>query len=323
MILLLSSMDHSQPSSQAPPSRWTDENVGEDWSRALSSGEEPASSPPPWKPPSHPVSVNDTVISAPFQGEVTDGYFDTTAEAGVDASWMWNEEFVDMDTILQRRSQAMNVPPHKKARIEEEEENITFDQFILNAIGESDDESVNKTFLKVMLHKDDDNASIGSMTPMDLPASMPLDGCEESTARSLLTEDLSSCAKRPQNETEKLYVSEITAFDIFLGRGERANRQYGNMLFHKEKQRRQPNYVQAKNRQEKMAIAQELVDCMVREYGSRFLEKDRASDHWYMADQQRVLEKAKQALREDFTPAQRQRKREYYAARKKASKELL
>jgi hypothetical protein len=115
-------------------------------------------------------------------------------------------------------------------------------------------------------------------------------------------------------------VSELSLFDVLFGRGEWINRHYGNKLFHAQKEVVQTRYLRTTNRKVKTAIAQELVDFMEREYCSRFLAQDRESNHWYIVDRPRVLDKAKQALREVFTPEQRRIKRLYYAAKKKPPK---
>jgi hypothetical protein len=115
---------------------------------------------------------------------------------------------------------------------------------------------------------------------------------------------------------EKFFVSAYTGVDVLFGRGERGNQHPGNILYHKEKELLQPRYLQAEIRRDKRAIAQELVDRM-RKHGSRFLALDPSSNQWHIVDNDHALAKAKQALRERFTPEERRAKRERYAVHKK------
>jgi hypothetical protein len=105
--------------------------------------------------------------------------------------------------------------------------------------------------------------------------------------------------------------------DVLCGRGEHVNRHPGNKVFHEEKERLQPQYLRAIKRKEKTAIAQQLVDTMRVKYGSRFLGYSDEKKKYVVIDNIRVLEKAKQVLRETFTPEQRKMKRERYFRPKK------
>jgi hypothetical protein len=121
------------------------------------------------------------------------------------------------------------------------------------------------------------------------------------------------CPKHVSPKNENVPVRGVMEMDVLCGRGEATNRNPGNKVFHKEKAILQPSYLDATCRKDKTAIAQELVDIMQRLHGSRFLAKE--NDDWYVVDHQRVLEKVKQALRENMTPEERKAKRERFAAR--------
>lgn len=118
----------------------------------------------------------------------------------------------------------------------------------------------------------------------------------------------------------RIYVSQSTVVDVLCGRGELINRHLGNVAFHKEKEAVQRDYLQVGiSRKKKTAIAKELVHIMRCKYGSRFLERDEERRLWYFADEERIVEKAKQVLREVFTPEMRKEKRERHMASKRQS----
>jgi hypothetical protein len=123
--------------------------------------------------------------------------------------------------------------------------------------------------------------------------------------------------KNGEKEEVCCVVDNLTEFDVLCGRGEQVNRHPGNKIFHDEKEKLQPRYLRATKRKEKTAIAQELVDLMKNRYGSRFLGYRSEKKQFYIVENKRVLEKAKQVLRETFTPEQRKVKRERYFRPKK------
>jgi hypothetical protein len=118
---------------------------------------------------------------------------------------------------------------------------------------------------------------------------------------------------------EKIYVSGYTDTDVLCGRGESVNRHPGNVAFHEEKRRLQPSYLQTQVRKKKTAIAEELVSVMRCDYGARFLAQDETNHQWYFLEEERTVEKAKQVLREYFTPEKRRAKRERHAQRNPAN----
>jgi hypothetical protein len=137
---------------------------------------------------------------------------------------------------------------------------------------------------------------------------------KNATAKKFLK--CAKAARRPKHvspKNEHFPVRGAMEMDVLCGRGEATNRNPGNKEFHKQKAILQPSYLEATCRKDKTAIAQELVDIMQRLHGSRFLAKE--NDDWYVVDHQRVLEKVKQALRENMTPEERKAKRERFAAR--------
>jgi hypothetical protein len=121
----------------------------------------------------------------------------------------------------------------------------------------------------------------------------------------------------PDTTVAPIYVI-VQDTDVLCGRGELVNRHLGHKLFHEEKSLLQAQYKAATTRKEKKAIAQELVHVMQTTYNSRFLAKCEITGQWYIISAERALEKAKQVLREVFTPEKRKEKRErYYRPKKK------
>lgn len=138
-----------------------------------------------------------------------------------------------------------------------------------------------------------------------------------SNAESQVNDVLLQSQNRVAGEEVCCIGNKFNDMDVLFGRGEHVNRHYGNNLFHREKEILQPMYIQAAKRSEKRAIAEELVHIMERKYGSRFLGYCREEKNWHVISKERVLEKAKQVLRETFTPEQRKEKRERYFRPKK------
>ena len=124
----------------------------------------------------------------------------------------------------------------------------------------------------------------------------------------LQDDDLSILDPPPPEEEEPIHVKPQ---DVLFGRGGAVNKHWGNQTFHVEKAKVQWRYLQADKRREKRAVAQTLMDLMKQRHGSRFLDYCKKKKEWYKSDAL-VLEKIKQALRENLTIEQRKEKREHY-----------
>jgi len=105
------------------------------------------------------------------------------------------------------------------------------------------------------------------------------------------------------------YITELQQTDVLFGRGSGPNDHEGNIRFRQLVADRKGEYLSTNHRQTKARIAREIVNSVLIEHG-RFLKKvehadarrlgiPKGIDAWIMVDQDTVMEKAKQALRQN------------------------
>lgn len=105
------------------------------------------------------------------------------------------------------------------------------------------------------------------------------------------------------------YIVELRPYDVLLGRGSGPNDHEGNIRFRKMVAERKSEYMATNHRLTKAKIAQEIVDAVLN-CGGRFLRKlenDEAQSHgvpdgvdaYILATDDTIMEKAKQALRQN------------------------
>ncbi|KAL7559101.1 hypothetical protein ACA910_017513 [Epithemia clementina (nom. ined.)] len=104
-------------------------------------------------------------------------------------------------------------------------------------------------------------------------------------------------------------VTKLGPFDVLFGRGSGPNDHEGNIRFRKLVAERKEEYMATNHRMTKAKIAREIVDAVLRENG-RFLKKiepeeakvvglPEGLDAWTSVDDDTIMEKAKQALRQN------------------------
>ncbi|GKZ01079.1 hypothetical protein MPSEU_001059500 [Mayamaea pseudoterrestris] len=107
----------------------------------------------------------------------------------------------------------------------------------------------------------------------------------------------------------KSFITELRAADVLLGRGSGPNDHEGNIRFRLLVQERKDEYLATNHRVTKGRIAQEIVDQVFARNG-RFLRKldgqdaleygvPEGIDAWLAVDEETIMEKAKQALRQN------------------------
>ena len=105
------------------------------------------------------------------------------------------------------------------------------------------------------------------------------------------------------------YITELTASDVLFGRGSGPNDHEGNIRFRHLVADRKQEYLATNHRQTKAKIAREIVNTILDDRG-RFLKKvehfearrlgiPKGVDAWIIVDDDTVMEKAKQALRQN------------------------
>lgn len=105
------------------------------------------------------------------------------------------------------------------------------------------------------------------------------------------------------------YVTALTPNDVLFGRGSGPNDHEGNIRFRDMVASRKPEYLATNHRQTKAKIAKEIVDAVFARNG-RFLKKleppeiqelgfDTRHDYYTLVDDDTIMEKAKQALRQN------------------------
>lgn len=105
------------------------------------------------------------------------------------------------------------------------------------------------------------------------------------------------------------YITELNATDVLFGRGSGPNDHEGNIRFRQLVADRKEEYLATNHRQTKAKIAREIVDTIINEQG-RFLKKvehfeatqlgiPKGVEAWIAVDDDTVMEKAKQALRQN------------------------
>eukprot|EP00980_Cylindrotheca_fusiformis_P015392 scaffold4329_cov115-Cylindrotheca_fusiformis.AAC.9 len=105
------------------------------------------------------------------------------------------------------------------------------------------------------------------------------------------------------------YVTEVTPNDVLFGRGSGPNDHEGNIKFRDLVAKRKGEYMSTNHRQTKAIIAKDVVDSVFQSQG-RFLKKVEAAelqklgfpastDIYQIVDEKTIMEKAKQALRQN------------------------
>lgn len=105
------------------------------------------------------------------------------------------------------------------------------------------------------------------------------------------------------------YITELSATDVLFGRGSGPNDHEGNIRFRQLVAERKAEYLATNHRQTKAKIAREIVNKILEAHG-RFLKKvehfearrlgiPKGVDAWIIVDDDTVMEKAKQALRQN------------------------
>lgn len=120
--------------------------------------------------------------------------------------------------------------------------------------------------------------------------------------------------KRPRQQSSSAIITDLNKYDVLCGRGSGPNERVGNIHFRDLVATRKSEYLSIKPRDHlnKNRIAREIVED-VRGRGGRFLkrvsevdagggEEGRRPSGYALADEGTVLEKAKQALRQNRTP---------------------
>jgi hypothetical protein len=111
------------------------------------------------------------------------------------------------------------------------------------------------------------------------------------------------------------YITELYPADVLFGRGSGPNDHEGNIRFRGLVAERKQEYLATNHRQTKAKIAREIVNTILEERG-RFLKKvehfearrlgiPKGLDAWIMVDDDTVMEKAKQALRQNTAKEKR------------------
>ena len=120
--------------------------------------------------------------------------------------------------------------------------------------------------------------------------------------------------RRVHEPAQRVYVT-FTDKDVLCQRGGFGNKHPGNITYHAKKRELQSAY-KAAIKSQKLPIAKQLVAAVHKDNG-RFLEQDPGSKQWFIIDDKKAHVKAGQALRENYTKAQRDAKRAKYRKKKK------
>ena len=124
---------------------------------------------------------------------------------------------------------------------------------------------------------------------------------------------MQSQAARMQQAATGVIVTELGPYDVLFGRGSGPNDHEGNIRFRKLVAERKAEYMATNHRMTKAKIAREIVDAVLCKNG-RFLKKIEPEDArvaglvdsvdvWIGVDDDTIMEKAKQALRQNTNKA--------------------
>ena len=138
-------------------------------------------------------------------------------------------------------------------------------------------------------------------------ATLPLATPSSSVCQNLLLVAMAT-PTRVQSSGDGQCVTSFYPNDVLFGRGSGPNDHEGNVFFRRLVRERKAEYMNTNHRQTKTKIAREIVDT-VRAKNGRFLKKMEAADAkrfgipkgadaWCTVDEDTVMEKAKQALRQ-------------------------
>lgn len=120
---------------------------------------------------------------------------------------------------------------------------------------------------------------------------------------------------RKKYKPDNIVLVDFNKHDILCQRGGLANTHEGNLRYHDVKTSLQPEYAK-RTKEKKGEIARQLVNS-VHAWGGRFLEHDKDSNRWFEIHYKKACIKASQALRENYTKAERAAKRAKYREKKK------
>lgn len=118
------------------------------------------------------------------------------------------------------------------------------------------------------------------------------------------TTSTGGAAAAAAENSNKQYVTDLHPHDVLFGRGSGPNDHEGNIRFRQYVAERKASYMATNHRATKTNIAREIVN-LVEQNGGRFLKKlevaleDGAPDMYEVVDDDNIMEKAKQALRQN------------------------
>jgi hypothetical protein len=157
-------------------------------------------------------------------------------------------------------------------------------------------------------------AFVSPLTFRHCPMEKPAAAMKKNMCTAVYLDDVQQnvekkCSTKEELETDVCGVR-VSCMDVLYGRGGETNAHPGNITFRAEIKRKQESCQQTTNRKKKVEIARGILNTM-KGNGSRFLKQAEANI-WYLESDVRVLEKIKQALRENYTPEQQKAKRQKY-----------
>merc|ERR1711907_764283 len=118
---------------------------------------------------------------------------------------------------------------------------------------------------------------------------------------------------KSKNNSGRIYVENPSDNDVLFGRGGRSNHHPGNARYRTEVERLSTTYKSTTSKPERLQMTKALA-ATIRASGGRFLQKER--NVWYVVDNEEVvLKKVHQALRENRDPAKRKAKRKRFLER--------
>ena len=103
--------------------------------------------------------------------------------------------------------------------------------------------------------------------------------------------------KKSNNDGRNYIDGEPTDKDVLLGRGGGTNKHPGNIRYRREVESKKPIYRSINCKNEKTAYTNAFKD-YVHSYGGRFLEKEKDTGRWMIADAGKARKKCSQAFRE-------------------------
>lgn len=105
----------------------------------------------------------------------------------------------------------------------------------------------------------------------------------------------------PEDKTHLYIADRPRRTDVISGRGGRSNHHEGNKPYWRLVYAGRSDYKASKILSDKNAIAEEIVATIHSQEG-RFLQREKGTNKWFRLPPKAVLEKVKQALRDDYIP---------------------